>query len=168
VSKEYTIGPVNQGYACFSQAIAEERLLIAVGAVGFAGACLARLKADYEREALPASGRKIFDAEAEDILMHMEASEAYLSQQIGRLAGGQPVDKMGTCMAKFAICEQMYTLIRRCLSCYGPLQFEEGTWVSRAIRDARVLTIFAGTSETMQDIYGHAIIRETKLNDYRK
>ena len=55
-------------------------------------------------------------------------------------------------MIKLFSFRQVQTTIETCLQLHGGLGYRDDVWISRWYRDARALTIAAGTPEVMRDL----------------
>jgi alkylation response protein AidB-like acyl-CoA dehydrogenase len=62
------------------------------------------------------------------------------------------VEAKEICMIKFHVVEIVQRVIERCIQLHGGSGFLEENWVSRAYRDARVLSLGGGSSEVMKDL----------------
>ncbi len=159
IPKSFTVGEPNQGYMLFSQVIQEERLLVAASAVAIAAGCLHRTEraalAPRQREALPR------------LRAELAACRAYVRQAATGVRDG--ARDPGPCqVAKFAVCDRVQSIVRRCLDAHGLDAARAGTWMDRTRRDVRVLSVFAGTSETVRDSYAAALVREARLEILRR
>jgi alkylation response protein AidB-like acyl-CoA dehydrogenase len=71
-------------------------------------------------------------------------------------------------MAKFALCEAAQRAVQQCVELHrSRFPLDGSDWLVRAALDSRVLSIFAGTSETMRDLFSQALGRERRLESIR-
>jgi alkylation response protein AidB-like acyl-CoA dehydrogenase len=56
------------------------------------------------------------------------------------------------CMIKFQIIDIVQRVVDRCHQLHGAAGFMEDSWIGRAHRDARVLSLGGGSSEVMKDL----------------
>ncbi len=62
-----------------------------------------------------------------------------------------------TCMAKYWVTEMLNRVADRCLQLYGGYGYCEEYPISKAFVDARINTIYAGTSEVMKVIIAQSM-----------
>ena len=62
------------------------------------------------------------------------------------------VEAKEICMIKFQVFEMVQRVVERCLQLHGGYGFLEENWITRAFRDARVLSVGGGASELMKDL----------------
>lgn len=164
IPKSFTVGALHQGYMDFSRVIHEERLLVAASAVAIAEGCLRRTEATRWS---PGTAELLDRLRAET-----EACRAFVHQTTLALAhqgaGGRRLDPGPCHIAKFAVCDRIQSIVRRCLDLHGLDGLDETSWMARTWRDVRVLSVFAGTSETVRDTYAAALTREARLESLRR
>jgi alkylation response protein AidB-like acyl-CoA dehydrogenase len=141
VPKRFTIGTVHHGYAYFNDVLSEERLLIAGGSAALTASCL--------REAIARAGPDAHAALRPEVA-RIEACRALCREIAGARQAG--VQSMQDCwLAKFAVCDAARAAVAACD------RVLQGTahraWIDAVSCDTRVLTIFAGASEIMRDLY---------------
>jgi long-chain-acyl-CoA dehydrogenase len=155
VPKVNTIGEVGRGYLHASDGLSEERLLIAIGAVSLAQSCLDETIRFLQRRSSagrPLTARQAIRFELAEMAAELMAMRSFVWGVAADVARGtRALD--GTCIAKFAVCERAQRIVSRCGHLHGSAGLCEGTSIERAVRDARVLSIFGGTSETMREIF---------------
>jgi alkylation response protein AidB-like acyl-CoA dehydrogenase len=141
VPKRLTVGLLHHGFAYFSDAISQERLLIAAGSTALALSCLDETA---RRAGLSAH------AELASSIIHMQACRALCRGVARALKNGEPT--MTNCsLVKFAVCEAAIAAIESCARQLPNV--EDRAWIEDMLCDTRVLTIFAGSSEAMKDLY---------------
>lgn len=159
VPKSFTVGPRDQGYMLFSEVIHEERLLVAASAVAIAERCLEHTARNLDSRSR-ASALAPLQAEA-------DACRAFVRRAaVGLGQGRQDPDLRH--VAKFAVCDRVQGIVRRCVEALGLDALQEDSWMARTWRDVRVLSVFAGTSETVLDTYAAALVREARLARLRR
>jgi alkylation response protein AidB-like acyl-CoA dehydrogenase len=62
------------------------------------------------------------------------------------------VEAKEICMIKFRVFETVQRVLEKCLQYQGGQGFLDENWMTRAFRDARVLSVGGGPSELMKDL----------------
>jgi alkylation response protein AidB-like acyl-CoA dehydrogenase len=139
------VGRAGHGYPQMAHVLCHERLLIAVGSLAFARGAL-----EETAEALggPSSAPELARMHA-----WLEGGRAFAVEAAREVCAGR-TDAAAASMAKFALCELAQRVVAECLRLRGPEAAWEDAGMERVLREARVLSIFAGTSETMRELYG--------------
>ncbi|WP_316179303.1 acyl-CoA dehydrogenase [Bradyrhizobium sp. SZCCHNRI1009] len=151
VPKHFTVGLVHHGYAYFNDAISEERLLIAVGSVALALSCLSETA---KRTGESAQGELALRA------AHMRACRELCGEVADALCRGEQA-MMDCWLAKFAVCGAATAAIECCARHLTDVK--DRAWIEGVLCDARVLTIFAGASDVMRDLYSARLATRFKL-----
>jgi citronellyl-CoA dehydrogenase len=154
VPKALTLGQVNRGYYYHTQNLLEERLIGSVSGLAMADLVLTdtiayvKQRRAYGRSlsALQTIRHRIAEMAAE-----VEMGRAFAYSVCERYRDGH-MDGKRICMVKFQLVDIAQRVIERCLQLFGGYGFLEENWVSRAYRDARVLSLGGGTSEVMKDL----------------
>ncbi len=150
-----TVGKVNQGYIYFSNVFFEERLLIACGAVALAQCCFEdTVKFARSRiiGGIPLIKHQAVAHELSFMAAELESCKAFVHKIVGQMSEGGKVDRIRTCMAKYCITEKAQKIVKRCVQLHGSECMIEGTWMEQVMRDMRVLSVYAGSSETMREL----------------
>ncbi|RMI38568.1 hypothetical protein EBO15_32465 [Actinomadura harenae] len=143
IPKDALLGPVNRGFPLATAKLLNERILVAVSALANARSILASA----------GDGPGLAAQRAE-----VEAGFAFVRRTLdGMDAGAYRVEDVAA--AKFLTVEITQRAISSAARHLGVGAFDERTLVSRAFRDARVLGVFAGSSETMRDVFFAALAR---------
>lgn len=154
VPREALLGEPGAGYAYVQDALNRERLFGGIGCVAWAGYAIEKTAA-YLR-ARRAFGRPISRFQAvrhqlADLAAALEAARQLNYATFVRWQSG--VDAMkDIAMIKLFSFAQAQHAIETCLQLHGGLGYRDDHWVSRWYRDARALTIAAGTPEVMRDL----------------
>jgi alkylation response protein AidB-like acyl-CoA dehydrogenase len=61
-------------------------------------------------------------------------------------------------MLKLAATEMQLTMVNECLQLFGGYGYTDEYPISRFYRDARIQTIYAGTSEIMKEVIARGIL----------
>jgi len=145
------LGAEGHGFYFLMEKLQQERLVCAMGSQVGAEAAL-RLTIEYTktREAFgrPISRFQYISFELAKMATEVEVGRAFLeSLLIDHLEGRKDVKKAS--MAKYWICEMLNRVVGQCVQFHGGYGYMEEYPIARMFRDARVQTIYAGTSEIM-------------------
>ncbi|HOO39260.1 MAG TPA: acyl-CoA dehydrogenase family protein [Deltaproteobacteria bacterium] len=151
VPAENLLGQEGQGFYYLMEKLQQERLVCAMGSQVGAEEAL-RITIDYTktREAFgrPISRFQYISFELAKMATEVEIGRAFLeSCLIDHL--DHKLDVMRASMAKYWICEMLNRVVSQCVQFHGGYGFMEEYPIARMFRDARVQTIYAGTSEIM-------------------
>ena len=139
--------------------VAQERLSIAV--TGLAHAWWAFHETlEYVRER-KAFGQPIGKFQNTRFLMatlktELEIGQTYLDAQVAALDAGE-LTAEDAAMAKWWITELQQKVVDRCLQMHGGYGFMTEYPIAKAWTDARVQTIYGGTTEIMKEIIGRSL-----------
>jgi acyl-CoA dehydrogenase len=148
-----------QGFVQLMQQLPQERLIIAVAAMGAMEAALEQtIRYTKERKAF---GREIFNFQNTKFTLAECATEvavarAFLDQCIERHIGGE-LDVPGAAMVKLWTTDRLSTVADRCLQLFGGYGYMSEYPISRLWTGARVQRIFGGTNEIMKEIISRAL-----------
>jgi len=145
------LGQEGHGFYYLMDKLQQERLVCAMGSQVAAEEAL-RLTIEYTktREAFgrPISRFQYISFELAKMATEVEVGRAFLeSLLIDHLEGRKDVKKAS--MAKYWICEMLNRVVSQCVQFHGGYGYMEEYPIARMFRDARVQTIYAGTSEIM-------------------
>jgi alkylation response protein AidB-like acyl-CoA dehydrogenase len=159
VPVENLLGEEGQGFVYLMQNLPQERLGIAVMAAMAMEAVLeTTLQYTKERKAF---GRPIGSQQNSRFLLAELATEAtvvrMLVDEFIRLHLDEKLTAEQAAMAKWYSTEKQVYLIDRCLQLHGGYGYMREYPVARAYLDARVQTIYGGTTEIMKEIIGRSL-----------
>jgi acyl-CoA dehydrogenase len=148
------LGEAGAGYGYVQDALNRERLFGGIGAVAWAAYAVEKTMA-YLRTRR-AFGRTISRFQAvrhqlADLATGLEAARQLNYGTFVRWQRGDDVMKE-IAMIKLFSFRQAQSAIETCLQLHGGLGYRDDFWISRWYRDARALTIAAGTPEVMRDL----------------
>jgi acyl-CoA dehydrogenase len=152
IPKANLLGPKGGGFMMLMQKLVQERLVVCIIAVASAEQML-RWTIDYckERHAFgrPLTRFQNTQFELVEIATEIRLGRTFLDKVIAEhMEGTNPV--IDVSMAKYWTSEMAMRVADRCLQLHGGYGYCEEYPIARAWRDARVLSIFAGTSEIMK------------------
>lgn len=154
VGVDAILGARGAGYGYILEALDRERLFGGIGAVAWAQRALDRTAAFLRTRR--AFGRTLnrFQAvrhQLADSATSLEAARQLAYAAYTRWISGRPAMRDIAMVKLFSYREAQRT-VELCLQLHGGLGYMDDHWTSRWYRDARALTIAAGTPEVMRDI----------------
>jgi len=154
IPKENLLGDEGAGFYYLMQQLSQERLVVAVCAQAAAKQAL-EWTMEYTKER-KAFGRSISRFQntrfaLAEIATEIALGEAFVDRVVEDLLEGQsPV--VAASMAKWWVSEALKRNVDRCLQFFGGYGYMEEYPIAKAYLDARVQTIYAGTTEIMKEI----------------
>jgi alkylation response protein AidB-like acyl-CoA dehydrogenase len=153
------LGEEGLGFVYLMENLPQERLSLATGSVAHAEAVFEwALAYVREREAF---GQPIGTFQTVKHLMaemrtELDIARTYVDRQIHALNDGE-LSAEEAAKAKWWVTEMEKRVIDRCLQLFGGWGYMEEYPIARAYRDARVQTIYGGTTEIMKEIIGRSL-----------
>lgn len=159
VPVENLLGEEGQGFIYLMQNLPQERISIAIMAAAAMEAVLAgTLQYTKERKAF---GKPIGSQQNSRFLLAELSTEAtvvrLMVDEFIRLHLEDKLTVEQAAMAKWYSTEKQVHLIDRCLQLHGGYGYMREYDVARAYLDARVQTIYGGTTEIMKEIIGRSL-----------
>lgn len=154
VPKTNLLGKLNQGFRYLMQSLAQERLVLAVSNMTSAEKVL-DLTVEYVTQR-KAFGKKISDFQNTrhklvDMYVEQECTRAFLDRVILAHMKGEKTTVEAS-MVKLQCSEMLKRHVDTCLQFFGGYGYMLEYPIAKAYLDARVQTIYAGTSEIMKEI----------------
>ena len=153
------LGEEGQGFIYLMQNLPQERISIAIMAAAAMEAVLAETL-DYAKER-KAFGKPIGSQQNSRFLLAELSTEAtvvrMMVDEFIRLHLDEKLSAEQAAMAKWYSTEKQVHLIDRCLQLHGGYGYMREYEVARAYLDARVQTIYGGTTEIMKEIIGRSL-----------
>jgi len=156
VPKANRLGEEGQGFIQLMQKLQPERLVCAIGSQAGAQSCLEMtIQYCHEREAFgrPISKFQNTRFKLVEMATQVQVAQVFLDRLIEEHMAGKDV-VTETCMAKFWITEMFKRVVDECLQFYGGYGYMVEYPIAKAYVDARIQTIFAGTTEIMKEVIG--------------
>ena len=150
------LGAVGRGFVHLMERLPRERLSIAVQAVASARAAIGwTLAYTLERRAFgkPVAAFQNTQFELASAVTEVDVLEAYIDKATLALNDGT-LTAVDAAKAKLWGSEVQNRVIDRCLQLFGGYGYMNEYPIARAFADARVQTIYGGTSEIMKTIIG--------------
>ena len=154
VKRDQLLGAAGEGFGQVQRALNRERLFGGIACVAWADYAMQKaLVFARERKAF---GNTInqFQAirhEFAEMATQLEAARSLNYQTFSRWIQGESVTRE-ICMIKLFSYTAAQQAITQCLQIHGGLGYMDDHWTSRFYRDARALTIAAGTPEVMKEM----------------
>ncbi|GGE69314.1 acyl-CoA dehydrogenase [Streptosporangium jomthongense] len=154
------LGEEGKGFAYLMQELPRERLGVGAQAVGATEGVLA-LTLDYVQQR-QAFGQRIADFQntrfkLAEARARLEVSKAYLNQCIADYLNGE-MGPTEAAILKLMLTEMQCDIASECLQLFGGYGYTLEYPVSRFFVDARVQTIYAGTSEIMKEVIARSML----------
>ena len=159
VPADNLIGELNQGFSHLMTMLPQERLSIAVGAIGAARAVF-DLTLAYCKERT-AFGQPIGSFQHNRFVLaematELEMAEIYLDKALAEHQERR-FTAVDAAMAKWWTTELQKRVVDRCVQLHGGYGYMLEYPVAKAFLDARVQTIYGGTTEIMKEIIGRSL-----------
>ena len=153
------LGSEGQGFIQLVHNLPQERLSIAVAGVAAARAALG-WTLDYVRERT-AFGQPVGSFQNSrfvlaEIATEVEVAQAFVDQCVIALNAGELTAEEAA-MAKWWCTELQKRTVDRCLQLHGGYGYMMEYPIARAYADARITTIYGGTTEIMKEIIGRSL-----------
>jgi alkylation response protein AidB-like acyl-CoA dehydrogenase len=154
IPRDAVLGECGAAYEYIQDALNRERLFGGVGAVAWAQHALEQTREHLRTRR--AFGRalnrfQVIRHQMADVATRLEAARQLNYATFARWANGEPVTKEIAMIKLFSYGEAQRA-IETCLQLHGGLGYLADHWTSRWYRDARALTIAAGTPEVMREL----------------
>lgn len=154
VPRTNRLGEKGQGFKMLMEKLQQERLMVAIGAVALAEHILP-LTIQYcqQRHAFgrPISKFQHNQFKLVEMATEVKLGRTFLDKLIADHMEGRNV-VLEVSMAKYWTTDMVMRVVDRCLQLFGGYGYCEEYPIARAWRDARVMSIFAGTNEIMKTI----------------
>ncbi len=159
VPKENLLGELNRGFYQLMHFLAEERLLGAVGYLAAADAAF-DITMDYIKER-KAFGQTIADFQNSrfkmaDMRMNIDVAQAFIDQCVEEHNRGE-LSADAAAKAKLFTSELECRVLDDCVQLHGGAGYMDEYPICRMYLNARVSTIYAGSSEVMREIIARSV-----------
>ncbi len=156
------LGAEGQGFRLMMNELSQERLLVAITAVGAMEAAVEWTRQYVvERTAFGAalSAKQTVRHRLAEAHANVQAARAFLDNCIQRHLRGE-LDTASASAAKFWCTEMQFGVIDNCLQLFGGYGYMREYPIARAWADARVQRIYGGTTEIMKEIVARDLFQE--------
>ncbi len=159
VPVENLLGEEGKGFLHLVHNLPQERLSLTVGAIAHAEAAFG-WTLDYvkERRAFgqPIGAFQTIKHAMAEMRTELDLAQTFVDSQIMDLTRGE-LTADEAAKSKWWVTEMENRVINRCLQFFGGWGYMEEYPIARAYRDARVQTIYGGTTEIMKEIIGRSL-----------
>jgi alkylation response protein AidB-like acyl-CoA dehydrogenase len=153
------LGAEGGGFALLMGNLVQERLSMAVNAIAGAREVLG-WTLDYCRQRTafggPLTDQQFVRFEFAEMTTATDIGQVYVDHLVSRLDSGD-VTAEDAAKAKYWTTELQQDVINRCLQLHGGYGYMREYPVARAFLDARIQTIYGGTTQIMKEIIGRAV-----------
>jgi alkylation response protein AidB-like acyl-CoA dehydrogenase len=154
------LGGEGTGFALLMGNLVQERLSMAVNAIAGAREVLG-WTLDYCRQRTafggPLTDQQFVRFEFAEMTTATEIGQVYVDHLVSRLDRGD-VTAEDAARAKYWMTELQQDVVNRCLQLHGGYGYMREYPVARAFLDARIQTIYGGTTQIMKEIIGRAVV----------
>ncbi|MGQ4880546.1 acyl-CoA dehydrogenase family protein [Billgrantia sp. LNSP4103-1] len=163
--EEALLGEAGSGFAYLMQELPRERLGVAAQALGAMEGALA-LTLDYVRERR-AFGRAVGDFQntrftLAEVRAQIDMGRAYFEQCVAKYRRGE-MSGTDAAILKLQLSEMQCRTIDACLQLFGGYGYTREYPISRFYLDARVQTLYAGTSEIMKEVIARSLLGKSAV-----
>ena len=154
------LGDEGKGFIYMMQELPRERLGCAAQAIGHAqGALEMTLEYVAERQAFGQAIGKFQNTRFKlaDVKVELEMCRALYEQNKSKFAT-QEMSVEDAALLKYAATEMQLKAVNECLQLFGGYGYTDEYPISRFYRDARIQTIYAGSSEIMKEIVARGML----------
>ncbi|WP_372966117.1 acyl-CoA dehydrogenase family protein [Marinobacter sp.] len=160
VPEDALLGEEGKGFAYLMQELPRERLGVGAQAIGASEGALA-LTVDYVKQR-HAFGQRIADFQntrfkLAEARARIEMARAYLNQCVAKYHQGT-MNATDAAVLKLMLTEMQCDIAHECLQLFGGYGYTVEYPISRFFVDARVQTIYAGTSEIMKEVIARSML----------
>ncbi len=159
VPADNLLGSEGRGFYHLVANLPQERLSLAVTGLAHAkGAFAWTLEYIKERRAFgsPIGSFQVLKHRMAEMATELDIAQVYVDRQIEALNAGE-LNADDAAKAKWWITELEMRVVNTCLQMFGGWGYMEEYPIARAFRDARVQTIYGGTTEIMKEIIGKSL-----------
>jgi alkylation response protein AidB-like acyl-CoA dehydrogenase len=159
VPESARVGPEGKGFSVAMAALAKGRMSVAAGCVGIGQACLdAAVGYAGEREQFgrPIAGHQLVQELLADIALDVETARLLTWRVADRIDRGLPFATESS-MAKLHAGEAAVRCANNALQVFGGYGYIDEYPVGKLLRDARVMTLYEGTSQIHKLLIGRAL-----------
>ncbi|MEE1787381.1 acyl-CoA dehydrogenase family protein [Streptomyces sp. SP17BM10] len=153
------LGAVGKGFGVAMGALAKGRMSVAAGCVGIARACLeaaVRYAGEREQFGKPIASHQLVQELLAGIAVDVEAARLLTWKVADHIERGLPFATESS-VAKLYASEAAVRAANNALQVFGGYGFIDEYPVGKYLRDARVMTLYEGTSQIHQLLIGRAL-----------
>jgi alkylation response protein AidB-like acyl-CoA dehydrogenase len=154
VKRGQVLGSAGEGFGQVQRALNRERLFGGLACVAWADYAIQKTLAFARERSVFGNTINQFQVirhEFADMATQLEAARSLNYLTFSRWIAGESVTRQ-ICMVKLFSYQVAQQVITQCLQIHGGLGYRDDHWTSRFYRDARALTIAAGTPEVIREM----------------
>ncbi len=154
VKRNQVLGAAGEGFGQVQRALNRERLFGGLACIAWADYAMHKALAFARERSVFGNTINQFQVirhEFAEMATQLEAARALNYRTFSRWIAGESVTRE-ICMIKLFSYQVAQQVITQCLQIHGGLGYMDDHWTSRFYRDARALTIAAGTPEVMREM----------------
>ena len=160
------LGDEGQGFTVAMAALAKGRMSLAAGCVGICAGCL-KVSTEYatqrEQFGRPIAGFQLVQELIADMAVEADAARLLVWRVADLIDRGQPFDREAS-MAKLYASEAAVRAANAAVQVFGGYGYIDEYPVGKYLRDARVTTVYEGTSQIQKLLIGRML---TGVNAFR-
>ncbi|MFE2429924.1 acyl-CoA dehydrogenase family protein [Streptomyces sp. NPDC059373] len=153
------IAPEGKGFSVAMSALAKGRMSVAAGCVGIAQACLdaaVRYAGEREQFGKPIAAHQLVQELIADIAVDVDAARLLTWRVADLIDRGQPFATESS-VAKLYASEAAVRSANNALQVFGGYGYIDEYPVGKLLRDARVMTLYEGTSQIQKLLIGRSV-----------
>ena len=155
IPKTNILGEPGMGFVMLMEKLQQERLMVAISAQSAAEEILEKAVA-FSKSYKDAAGKPLSKNQAiqfaiVEMMTEVKVTRVFLDKLIASHAAGENV-VIETSMAKYRTTDLVNKIASQCLEFFDEFGLAEAWPLARAVRDVRIMSIFAGTNEVMKMI----------------
>jgi alkylation response protein AidB-like acyl-CoA dehydrogenase len=153
------LGEEGKGFRHLVANLPQERLSLAAGALAHAEVAFGwTLEYIKERQAFgsPIGSFQVVKHRMAELATELDIARCYVDRQVMALNAGE-LSAEDAAKGKWWVTELEKRVVDSCLQFFGGWGYMEEYPIARAYRDARVQTIYGGTTEIMKEIVGRSL-----------
>jgi alkylation response protein AidB-like acyl-CoA dehydrogenase len=153
------IAPEGKGFSVAMSALAKGRMSVAAGCVGIAQACLdaaVRYAGEREQFGKPIAAHQLVQELIADIAVDVDAARLLTWRVADLIDRGQPFATESS-VAKLYASEAAVRSANNALQVFGGYGYIDEYPVGKLLRDARVMTLYEGTSQIHKLLIGRSV-----------
>lgn len=162
VPMDALLGAENEGFAVAMSALDGGRVALGAGCVGIGRACLASMLAyagQREQFGRPIARFQLVQELIADTAVEVEAAALLVARAAALADAGRPF-RLEASMAKYFASEAAVRAANAALQVHGGYGYVDEYPVGKLLRDARVTTLYEGTSQVQKLLIGRALTGE--------
>ncbi|UWE13706.1 acyl-CoA dehydrogenase family protein [Actinacidiphila bryophytorum] len=159
VPADSMLGPEGKGFSVAMSALAKGRMSVAAGCVGIAQACLdaaVGYAGQREQFGVPIAGHQLVQELLADIAVDVSTARLLTWQVADLIDRGLPFATESS-LAKLHASEAAVRCANNALQVFGGYGYIDEYPVGKLLRDARVMTLYEGTSQIHKLLIGRAL-----------